>query len=216
MSNDMMCDDGTDLILWRVQKFAVVRKAVTYILHGVVGYSEGRCPMEYLVAPLNAIAGAGVGGDKRPFSKELIQIAFQSNNPNSLVKCSAVAVGSNLDGILHTRAGRQDGSRHNNDATVYDFGLFEDVKSAKRGKSNVTNATIISESLFRSIDIAIVPNELRIAVENFSKQHKKAHQKTGRELLRTKRIKSPTVQSRRRRKGEGLWNQKRRRYQTTI
>ena len=163
--------DFSDMIVWRVQKYGVLMSAVTYLLHKVVGYSEERWSIEHLIAPLNKLAGVSVGGDKEPFTEDVIKRTFQSNNQDCLVKCSTITIDNSLTGLLHIRLGRQ-GSHRDGEVAAYDFGLFKDLKSAKRAMNKLDKSTIISKSVFRIISCTTLPDQLTIALKDFAKRQK--------------------------------------------
>jgi hypothetical protein len=158
-------------IVWRSSKHAIIRKAVTQILHASFGYGHGRCQVDYFVMPLNRlIGGVSLDGDAHSFTEDIIRKAFENNNPSSFADCR-VAIGVDIDGILHVRSGRQ--GSHRNARIVCDIGLFCDMESAIRGGGAADDDDLqIPRLMIRSINLDSISQNIKDALLQFAEKEK--------------------------------------------
>lgn len=157
-------------IVWSHNKYAIIRKVVVDIFQKVIGYGNGRCPLDFFVLPLNGIIDVKLGGDMAPFTEEMVRRAFENNNSSSFADCR-LAIGSDFEGILHVRSGKQ--GSHRNCRVVHDIGLFREIESAMLGRVNADNDIIIPKLLIRSLNLDIISNNIKISLQEFSRNEKK-------------------------------------------
>ena len=169
-------------IVWTNTKHAPIRNAIVQILekagfgmdeHGnEVKLERCRCPVDYFVVPLNTIIGAEVGGDMAPFTENMLRqaFAFEGNNPSSFADCR-VAIGADIEGVLHVRSGWQ--GNHQDGKVVHDISLFSDLQSARIGCSNADADDIIPIRRIKSVNLDFISDDIKNALRKFAKTRKR-------------------------------------------
>ena len=130
--------------------YAAVRRAIIYILQGIVELDGQRCRFEQLVTMLNVLAGVDGSDEVAQFSIDMVNNAFRSKTSRDYFANCREDILGDLTGFAHIRGG-----------SYNDIGLFPTIVAAKKGRNEANNdeAVFAPDTLFRSRQSAVVIDE---------------------------------------------------------
>ena len=170
----------TSSIVWSSTLHAPIRNVVIQILEKAgIGVDDDGCevklercryPVDHFVVPLNTIIGVELGGDMASFTEKIIRSAFGNDNYSSFAECR-VAIGADIDGVLHVRSGKQGSHRGAKD--VHDISLFPDAESARIGSSCADDDDLIPKLKIISVNLDFISDDMKIELKKFARGLKK-------------------------------------------